>query len=147
MSSQQASPKTYEGNETGRACEKNLIRERFLFSPTLPPSRSPPPHFSPIFCSSQTCSFARPLSISVWKRKGNSCYTGRIVDGKRVSEIFVFLFLWRSVDGRSVHGFSKMVSRFSEIVQLKFWPVSRRSQTAYRTIKTTNLKRFVQKKT
>ena len=53
---------------------------RFLFSPPLPPSRSPPPHFSPIFCSPQACSFACPLFARVFdlrlERKGNDCYAG-----------------------------------------------------------------------
>ena len=36
-------------------------KRRFLFSPPPPPSRSPLPHLSPSFLSSQACSFARPL--------------------------------------------------------------------------------------
>ena len=38
---------------------------RFLFAPPPPPSRSPHPHFSPIFCSPQACYFARLLLRSL----------------------------------------------------------------------------------
>ena len=37
----------------------------FFFSPLPPPSHSPPPSFSPIFCSLQACSFTRPLFRSL----------------------------------------------------------------------------------
>ena len=41
------------------------IRSRVLFSPPPPHSRSLLPHFSPIFCSPQACSFSSPLFRSL----------------------------------------------------------------------------------
>jgi len=64
------SKKAGERNETGSEFEKEGAgggrgASEFLFLPTPSPFSPTPPHFSPIFCSPQARSLARPLTRSL----------------------------------------------------------------------------------